>query len=288
MNDYIALRIDTTPCNSDITDLMADALASIGYESFEPDDAGLTAYIPANAFDKDSIDDVLANFPIPTRYTMSFNKIEGRDWNSEWEKNYFKPILISDKCVIHSSFHTDIPPAEYDITIDPKMAFGTGHHSTTSLMVGYLLDMNINGKCITDMGTGTGILAILAAMRGAKQVTGIEIDPGAHLNAVTNAQLNNVAINLICGDASNLAEVEKADLFIANINRNIILADLKEYTANLKLGGEMLLSGFYQPDIAIIDKSAKMYGLTLVETRLHSPQGHTDAPWAAIRLKKYL
>ena len=286
MNDYIALRIDATPCDADITDLLAACLADAGYDSFEPDATGLTAYVPADNFDETIAREALADFPIPTSLTLSHKTIEGRDWNAEWEKNYFQPILIADRCVIHSSFHTDIPAAEYDIVIDPRMAFGTGHHSTTSLMVSYLLDMDLEGQTVTDMGTGTGILAILAAMKGAAHVTGIEIDPGAHANAVDNAALNQVSIDLICGHAAALPDIRQSDLFIANINRNIILADLAAYTANLRQGGTMLLSGFYETDIPMLEKAATLHGLTVVEKRLHSPEGHTDAPWAALRLIK--
>lgn len=286
MNDYTALRIDATPCDADITDLLAACLADAGYESFEPDANGLTAYIPVVNFNEMIAREVLADFPIPTSLTLSHETIEGRDWNSEWEKNYFQPILIADRCVIHSSFHTDIPAAEYDIVIDPRMAFGTGHHSTTSLMVSYLLDMDLVGLTVTDMGTGTGILAILAAMKGATHVTGIEIDPGAHANAIDNAALNHVNLDLICGHAAALPDVNQSDLFIANINRNIILADLAAYTANLRQGGTMLLSGFYETDIPMLEKAAAMHGLTVVEKRLHAPEGHTDAPWAALRLVK--
>ena len=277
MNDYISLRVDASPCSSDITDLIADALADAGYESFEPDDTGLTAYVPAEKYDADAVAGMLDDFPIPTQLSFSAQRIEGKDWNAEWEKNYFQPILIADRCLIHSSFHTDLPEARYDIVIDPKMAFGTGHHSTTSLIVGYMLDMDIAGKSVIDMGTGTGILAILASMLGAAEAEGIEIDPMAHANAVDNARLNGVDIRLTLGDASALPDHPAADLFIANINRNIILADLPYYVKTLRPGATMLLSGFYEKDIPMIERSANRLGLTLAETR-------TDHDWAAIRL----
>ncbi len=277
MNDYIALRIDASPCNEDITDLMAAFLADVGYDSFSPDNTGLTAYIPEPQFDMDAAHEALAGFPIPTNMTFAVEHIEGKDWNSEWEKNYFKPIVVGDRCLIHSSFHTDLPHAKYDITIDPKMAFGTGHHSTTSLMIGYLLDMNLAGKTVTDMGTGTGILAILCRMAGAKEVQGIEIDNVAYLNAIDNATLNNADIRLVNGDASSLAELDPADVFIANINRNIILADIRSYASAMSHGATLLLSGFYLRDIPMIERAAAPLGLTLQETR-------SDNDWAAIRL----
>ncbi len=176
MNDYYSLRADILPCNEDMTDYYAALLAEIGYESFVPDQAGLVAYIKAEEFSEDKLDDIVKEWPFDSTIHTKAEFIEGRDWNSEWEKNYFKPIVIDDKCVIHSSFHTDIPNCEYDIVIDPKMAFGTGHHATTSLIINRLLNIKLDGKVVIDMGTGTGILAILAAMRGASEIYGVEID----------------------------------------------------------------------------------------------------------------
>lgn len=279
MNDYISLRIDASPCSPDITDLIDDALSEIGFESFCPDETGVTAYIPAGDYSEQAVRDALADLPIPTSLSLKAETIEGRDWNAEWEKNYFQPIVVGNECVIHASFHQDYPRATYDIVIDPRMAFGTGHHSTTSLILRHLLGMNLKGKSVIDMGTGTGILAILCCMRGASPVSGIEIDPMAYENAVENAQLNNVKVNLICGDASALKDIEPADIFIANINRNIILADLRAYVAAMKPGAKIILSGFYTRDIPMIERAGKPLGLILLESR-------SDNDWAAIMLAK--
>lgn len=279
MNNYISLRVDAVPCCADITDLLAAFLAEKGYESFVADDAGMTAYIPEKDFNEEDVDDALKDFPIPTSLTYTTEHIEGRDWNEEWEKNYFKPILIDDKCLIHASFHHDLPQAQYDILIDPRMAFGTGHHSTTASIIRYLLEADLAGKSVIDMGTGTGILAILCAMRGASPVTGIEIDPAAYENAVDNAGLNSVDIRLIRGDAASLADVESADFFIANINRNIILADLGAYASRLVSGGTMILSGFYKADLPLLEKAAVRYGLVAIDTK-------SDNDWTALRLRK--
>lgn len=282
MNDYYSVRIDATPCTTDITDLAAALLADAGFESFEPDATGLTAYIIAALGDAgQTATDALADFPIEeVVFNVSPEFVEGRDWNEEWEKNYFKPIVIGNQCAIHSSFHTDVPTAQYDIVIDPKMAFGTGHHDTTSQMVGHILDADIAGKSVIDMGTGTGILGILAAMRGAAKVTGIEIDRPAYENAIENVSLNNVKMQLIHGDASNLADLEPADFFLANINRNIITGDIDRYAAKLKTGGRMMLSGFYEEDIPIVEKAAGQYGLKEVSRRVSNR-------WAAIELQKF-
>lgn len=263
MNDYIEARLDVTPCDEAATDVLAALLADRGYESFVPDEKGLTAYVKKELFSEDAFREVTADFPFEgTAVEVTWKVVEGRDWNSEWEKNYFQPIVVGDRCVIHSSFHTDIPVMPYDIVIDPKMAFGTGHHQTTSLIIGRLLDMELTGESLIDMGTGTGILAILAAMRGASPVTAIEIDPFAHVNAVENVALNHhPEINVILGDASALGNVEPADLFLANINRNIITADLPAYAARLRPGGTMLLSGFYEADIPVVMAAAEPLGL---------------------------
>lgn len=279
MNDYYSLRIEAHPCNEDITDLIAALLADIGYETFEPDSSGVTAYIAAKDFSFDKAIAALSDFPIPTSLNFSYEFIKGKDWNEEWEKNYFKPIAVDDQCVIHSSFHHDYPAARYDIVIDPKMAFGTGHHSTTTLMLRYILADDMIGKDVIDMGTGTGILAILCAMCGASSVTGIEIDESAWTNAVENCRLNNVEISLIHGDASALSRLPKCDRFFANINRNIILNDIDIYSSVIKPGGIMYLSGFYAEDVPMVKDAATKLGFELLES-------NTNLNWCALKLIK--
>lgn len=282
MNDYREVRLDFNPCDETATDVMAAMLADAGYESFVPDENGLTAYIRDEAFSAATLLDLLDAFPLPGyEITPTDSFVEGRDWNSEWEKNYFKPIVVGDECVIHSSFHTDVPRCRYDIVIDPKMAFGTGHHATTSLIIEQLLAVDLCGKSVIDMGTGTGILAILAAMRGASPVTAIEIDPAAEINAEENVVSNgHPEIRVKLGDASLLNGVEPVDLFIANINRNIITGDLPSYYKALKPGGTMLLSGFYESDIPVVMATASPLGLT--------EAGHTvkGDNWTCLRLTK--
>lgn len=263
MNDYYEVRVNLKPCNEDATDYLAGVLGDIGFESFVPDTTGLTSYIKAELYDRATLDEALEEYPFESERSVEVNFVEGRDWNAEWEKNYFKPIIVGDECVIHSSFHTDFPKVKYDIVIDPKMAFGTGHHATTSLIISQLLRLALEGKSVIDMGTGTGILAILAAMRGASPVYGIEIDGFAYDNAIENIRLNNHSeIRLINGDASALKELPNVDVFIANINRNVITGDIAGYAAHLKDGGTMLLSGFYEHDIPVVMAAASRYGLT--------------------------
>ncbi|MDE6499068.1 MAG: 50S ribosomal protein L11 methyltransferase [Muribaculaceae bacterium] len=280
MNDYYALRLDVEPCSADATDVLAYMLGEAGYESFVPDDSGLTAYVPAAAYSDDAVRAVLDEFPFDAVVTAAAEFVEGRDWNAEWERNYFKPIVVGERCVVHSSFHTDVPAAEFDIVIDPKMAFGTGHHATTSLILTRLLDMDLEGRALIDVGTGTGILAILAAMRGAVPVAGIEIDRFAWENACENIRLNgHPEIVMLCGDAALLEALPPADVVVANINRNVILADVARYAAAMRPGATLLLSGFYTADCHMVEQAARDAGL---EPAARSSRDD----WACVELSK--
>lgn len=268
MNDYYRLDISIRPASTDACDLAADSLAAIGFESFEqPEEAGgasMTAYVPAPLFDPVAAREALAEIEPLAVADFEAVFVKGRDWNSEWEKNYFKPILVAGRVAVHSSFHTDVPPAEFDIVIDPKMAFGTGHHATTTLMMKALLSGNIAGASVIDMGTGTGILAILASMLGAAEVAAVEIDPFAAANAADNVALNlgnDSAVEVLEGDASALGNIGfEADVFLANINRNVITADIEAYAAALKTGGRLVVSGFYVADREIVAEAAARAG----------------------------
>ena len=280
MNDYIEVRFELSPCDEIATDVLAALLCEYDYESFVPDETGLTAYVKKELYKEEILTQVVSDFPLENKIRYAHEIIEGQNWNSEWEKNYFKPIVVKDKCVIHSSFHKDIPQLQYDIVIDPKMAFGTGHHATTSLIIEQLLEMEMEGKSVIDMGTGTGILAILSHMRGAKNISAIEIDPVAHANAIENLKINGADIvNLILGDASSLSNLSSVDVFIANINRNIITQDLESYVCALNMGGIMLLSGFYEEDIPVIMKVAEPLGLKYVTHKVKDK-------WSCLKLSK--
>ena len=278
MNDYSEVRLSLDPCNETMTDILAAMLAEIGYESFVPDNEGLTAYIRKEDFDASALDQIIENFPMETTVTETHTVVEGQDWNEEWEKNYFKPIVIDDLCVIHSTFHKDIPSCTYDIVIDPKMAFGTGHHATTTLILRRLLNLDLTGRKVVDMGTGTGILAILCDMREAACVDAVEIDEFACENARENLRINGTSnVTLHHGDASVLSRIRDVDLFLANINRNIITADLAAYADTLSPGAEVILSGFYEEDIPVIMKTAEVVGLSYGD--------HTVLDrWASLRL----
>ena len=280
MNDYVKVTFRLSPYDEMQADMLVASLADYGYECFEPIADGTEAYIAEKDFDALAVRKAVDESGVTASVTWDAEEIKGRNWNEEWEKNYFKPMTIAGRCVVHSTFHTDYPRLEYEIIIDPKMAFGTGHHETTSLMVEQILRENVQGKVVTDMGTGTGILAIMASMCGAGKVTGIEIDADAYANAVENVALNNVGnVELLHGDASLLAGVEAADLLLANINRNIITGDIDRYAAALKPGGTMLLSGFYVEDIPVVMQAASELGLQQV---LHNEKNR----WAMLKLTK--
>lgn len=261
--NYLEFELTIQPNDTYVSDLLASYLGEIGFESFEETAYGLLAYVENDLFDKDIFENLLKNFPYTTKIEYKQTVIEQVNWNEEWEKNYFEPIVIGDKCVIRSSFHQNYPTSEYEIIIDPKMSFGTGHHETTSLMIAEILQMELKNKSVLDMGCGTAVLAILASMCGAKPVVAIDIDPWCTENSIENIEKNGVEpIEVLLGGAELLSD-KKFDIIIANINRNILLTDIKKYSASLNEGGALFMSGFYLEDIPIIEKEANDNGLVL-------------------------
>ena len=276
---YFEVTFSANPCNETITDVLSALTAEIGFESFVECEGGMQAYIQQSLFDEEALKNIIADFPIPdTKITYTITEPEDKDWNEEWEKNFFQPIVIEDRCVIHSTFHKDYPKAEYDIVINPQMAFGTGHHETTSSILGELLDADLKGKSVLDMGCGTSILAILASMRGADPVTAIDIDDWCVNNSRDNIALNNINnITVELGDASLLEGRKPFDVIIANINRNILLNDMAAYTACMHKGSEIYMSGFYVQDIDAIRSKGESLGLKFVHYREKNN-------WAAVKL----
>lgn len=266
---YLEFSFTLTPDNQDFYDVLSAELAEIGFESFVEEEKSLMAYIQKEACSEAEVKRVIEEFPIENvRISYTAKEAEDKDWNEEWEKNFFKPIVIEDKCVIHSTFHKDVPKCEYDIIINPQMAFGTGHHETTSQIIGELLEADIKGKKVLDMGCGTSILAILARMRGAKECLAIDIDDWCVRNSWENIELNHLdGINVMQGDASTLTDKGPFDLIIANINRNILLNDMKYYIERLNKGGELFMSGFYVEDIPAIREEAEKHGMKLAHWR---------------------
>lgn len=280
MYDYIALKVEMTPCEEAMTDLIAAFLADINFETFEPSDTGLTAYVRKDKFDEDALKEIICTFPMDTKITYSQDIIEGTDWNKEWEQNYFQPILIDSKLLIRSTFHKSLPHSELEIIIDPKMAFGTGHHSTTAGMARLLMEEDLKDKTVIDMGTGTGILSILAKKLGAGDTIGIDIDEFAIENAKENGILNNTDISWIAGDDKVLKELSAADIFLANINLNVIKDNLAKYLKNTKRGGKIFLSGFFVSDRETIEKEAEKYGLKL-------KKAIDEKGWQTLLFEKY-
>ena len=212
------------------------------------------------------------------RYTEQL--IESKDWNEEWEKNYFKPIRIGNECIIRASFHEPEPGSTYNIIIDPKMAFGTGNHETTFLMISEMLKLDLEGKDLLDMGCGTAVLAILAKMKKAGKVVGIDIDEWAYNNALENVRLNNTEnIQVALGGAEQIPAFGTFDIVFANINRNILLNDIQHYTSCMKPGALLFMSGFYTQDIPAIEDECKRNGLNLIS--------HTEKNnWVAVKTQK--
>ena len=267
MNDYTKVKFAVTPNEEMATDVLAALLAEIGFESFVPEDEGMSAYVPQALYNEESIANVVAEFPIEgfeIKYDCQF--IEGEDWNAQWEKNYFQPIVLGEECVIHSTFHTDVPKARYDILIDPKMAFGTGYHQTTCHMLRAILASDMSGKSVLDMGCGTALLAILARKHGAEKVVAIDIDEFAYENAKENVALNGTPdIEVRLGGADAIKESDCFDYVIANINRNILLMDMVNYVRCMHTGSQIFISGFYTEDMEVLKEEATRHGLRYLD-----------------------
>ena len=262
--DYIEIEFSLLPNEEYVQDILSAELGTIGFESFVPNDKGLSAFCPANLYDEKTLKELLKVFPLKADIQYKVNIVKAKNWNEEWEKNYFEPIVISNQCVIRSSFHKQVPDCEYDILIDPRMSFGTGHHETTSLMIAAMLKMDLKEKSLLDMGCGTAVLAILAAMKGAKPILGIDIDEWAYNNALDNIRLNGFEeIEIKEGGAELLSDLH-FDVVFANINRNILLNDMEAYVNCLSTGGELYMSGFYKEDIPYIEAKANELGMRLV------------------------
>ena len=278
---YLEVTFRTQPCNETVTDVLSALCGDIGFESFMEAENGIKGYIQEALYNEDALRGMLENFPMENT-EISFEAVpqEDKDWNEEWEKNFFQPIILDNRCVIHSTFHKNVPQAEYDILINPQMAFGTGHHETTSLILGELLDADLQGKSLLDMGCGTSILAILAAMRGAGPITAIDIDDWCVSNSKDNIQLNHITnITVELGDAYSLKGRSPFDIIIANINRNILLNDMAQYVSCMHPGSEIYMSGFYVEDIPFIRAKGEELGLRF----LHYKEKNN---WAAVKLIK--
>ena len=261
-NAYLGFHFKITPVELGSEILIAE-LGQKAFESFIENEDGISAYVQKDLWTKDILDDIY--ILTSSEFTISYEveEIAPVNWNEEWEKN-FEPIDVDGKCYVRAPFH-EKTDAKFDIIIEPKMSFGTGHHETTHMMIQHLLETTIEDLKTLDMGCGTAILAILAEKKGAKPIDAIDIDSWCYLNSIENAERNNCKnITVYEGDAS-LLESKKYDLIIANINRNILLNDMRIYSNCLNPNGILLLSGFYNEDITYIDAECIKNGLTFVK-----------------------
>ena len=303
---YLEFTFTITPTSEVAQDVLADVLAGVGFESFvrtdqleytrqkdsgnpeapefEPvasDEAQFKAYIPATSLDLAALAAALADFPLPhTAITYQQAEADNRDWNEEWEKHYFQPLVIGNRCVVAGTFHRNVPEAEYRITIDPRMSFGTGHHATTAQMLCRILDDDMTDLEVLDMGCGTSILAILARMRGARHCLAIDNDEWCVDNSLENIRLNGIdQIDVLLGDAATLADKGPFDLVIANINRNILLRDLPAYVSRMRPHAIIYMSGFYVDDVPVIQAKAEECGLRLIDVR-------SEDNWACVKFAR--
>lgn len=268
--NYYELLFTTITTEDYQQDLLINTLGDIGFDTFEEVEFGFKAYIPVDDFDRTVLDEALEVYRDIFTFSYEITLIPQKNWNEVWESN-FEPITIQDKIYVRATFHEPRPEFEFEIVIDPKMAFGTGHHQTTSMMLELLLENDMAGKKLLDMGCGTGILAIMAAKLGAKDIIAIDYDPVCYDSTIENAQLNGVQnITALCGSKEVIPD-EQFDVILANINRNILLDQMQRYSEVLRPDGELYLSGFYEsPDLDIIMDEARKYGIKYIIHKLNN------------------
>ena len=262
----------------DARDLLAAMAGEVGYESFEDTDHGIKGYIQQDLYNKDAVTEMIAEFPFEDiKVTYITREAEYRDWNEEWENEGFMPIYITDDCVVHDGRHLPEHPAMTMVEIDAKQAFGTGTHETTKMVARQLIKAKPMGKRILDCGCGTGILGIIAIKMGAKSVMGYDIDEWSADNARHNAVINGVGdyYDARRGDAGILEASLQFDIILANINRNILIADIPIWQPLLNKGGRLIVSGFYSSDVDALIAKASTLGLAL-ESR------HNDGEWECL------
>lgn len=262
-------------------ELLSAAACEAGFEAFEDTDNGIAGYVQRPLYDKEALDAAIVDYmPEGTQVTYNIEEVPDQDWNQGWEDQGFEPIGVSDHLVIYDAKHTDMSMFAGDdgvmrIFIEARNAFGTGTHQTTRMILRRLLGMDLTGKSVLDCGCGTGILGIVALRLGANRVLGYDIDEWSSENAKHNAALNGVNnLDVLLGDASVLDGVkEEFDVVIANINRNILLNDMTAFRSHLKTGGRLILSGFYETDVPMLEQAAQSNGLTIIDVV-------TDGEWA--------
>jgi ribosomal protein L11 methyltransferase len=273
---YYEVKCALQPFSETAADIFSASLSEIGFEAFSVSEDQLVAYIQQSDWDEAKMQQAIQDFFLPdVSITYTCTEAPDEDWNQVWEEEGFQPIYIplgggqEEAVVVHDVKHTDVPQARYDILITPRMAFGTGSHQTTRLILRKLAQMDLEGKRLIDAGTGTGVLAIMGIKRGAAHVFAYDIDEWSVENTKDNLLLNKTpcgSVEVVCGDSFVLEGQPQADLLIANINRNILLADLPRFAKAVKPQGKMILSGFYLSDVPVLKDAAMQQGFTLLET----------------------
>lgn len=265
-------------------DLLTDALGEAGFETFEDTEDGIKGYVQESLFDENAMNDVISNFMLPdVTINANIQEAEYKNWNEEWEEAGFERININDSITIYDARHDDGNgiASGISIGIETKQAFGTGTHETTRMIVSTLLNIDLKGKRVLDCGCGTGILGIAASKLGASEVVGYDIDEWSSENAIHNAELNGVGnMKMMLGDASVLKSVEgKFDVVLANINRNILLADMPAFVSVMADDSLLILSGFYASDVDLLIEKASSLGLSKIDSK-------SDSEWTCLVLKK--
>ncbi len=266
-------------CDSEYSEILMAEIAETGFDTFMENEKGFEAYAEQNKYDKQKLQEVKDKYGQFTPIVFYQDKIEKKNWNQEWEKNY-EPIIVDEKCIIRAEFHKPEKQYPYEVIITPKMSFGTGHHQTTYLMVKNQMDMDHRNKTVMDAGCGTAILSVMASKLGAKQVEAFDIDEWSVINGQENIEVNKCS-NIIIrqGKISDLTFADNFDIILANINKNILLVEMAQYAAYLNPGGLLLLSGFYEKDIPELMAEAQRYSFQKVRS-------DERENWAALLLKK--
>lgn len=256
--DFITIKVY---CNSELTDILIAELFELGFDSFQEFEDGFEGSCDHSVYHQAQVDEIIRQYP---GIECEIKEQEKVNWNEEWEKNY-DPIIVGDRCIVRASFHQPQTQFEYEIIVTPKMSFGTGHHATTYQVLEYQMELDHHNKKVLDVGTGTGILAIMAQKRNAAEILATDIDDWCIENSEENFSLNNVSnVHLIKGQI-NQVDQTGFDIVIANINKNVLLEQIGEYSKRLLNEGHMILSGFYQEDVEDIEKEAKKYGLNTIK-----------------------
>lgn len=277
--NYIQIDFKFQDTNSsEAGEILIAHLSELPFDSFEETENGIRAFMPHNAFDKNETETFLEELKPALGFDYEIVEIEDQNWNEQWESNY-QPVLIDGKCYIRAPFHAPKPGVDYEIIIEPKMSFGTAHHETTAMMISYVLENEWHERSVLDMGCGTGVLAILASMKGAKKLVAIDNDEWAYTNTLENLERNNTQNILALMGGKEVIPASTFDVILANINRNILLDQMEHYSDSLKAGGKLFMSGFYEADVPVIEKEANRFHIKSKSKKMKNR-------WAALMMQK--